>query len=387
MPYFRFSLSKSFNINNILKLNLNLNQLKPNLTYFSKNTLLWKLLNQKKCLSNINFIKYEKRSSVTKIGKKILFCLPPNIGLGDAVEYALSIKAILNSGHFIILGVAFVGRYKEVFEKFFMIKNIYEEIIDEDSLNAYDTIFHITLEIKELFNQKYDRKNIEDLITKYFSVKKFRESKPKNKNNIKKITIFPISQSPLRTMTIDLLNHIIISFYKENEIEIILDNQSEISNYVEKNINLKSAKVAHPKNLNELLMVIENINFGIFMDSGPLHVAKILNKKGIHISSTVGKETLLKNFYSIQSINNDYQSSFCESPCGLVNVFYYKNKVGCYDSLRIQKENILELKSFKALQRGKLKKNYVNLISKPVNCLKKIDKQEVIKKIKEKLFN
>ena len=79
MPYFRFSLSKSFNINNLQKLNLNHNQLKPNLTYFSKNTLLWKLLNQKNCLSNLNFVKYEKRSPVTRIGKKILFCLPPNI--------------------------------------------------------------------------------------------------------------------------------------------------------------------------------------------------------------------------------------------------------------------------------------------------------------------
>ena len=387
MPYFRFSLSKSFNINNLQKLNLNHNQLKPNLTYFSKNTLLWKLLNKKNCLSNLNFVKYEKRSPITKIGKKILFCLPPNIGLGDAVEYALSIKAILNSDRFIDLGVAFVGRYKEIFEKFFMIKNIYEDIIDENSLEAYDTIFHITLEIKELSNQKYDRKNIEDLITKYFSVKKFRKLKPKNIKNIKKITIFPISQSPLRTMTIDLLNHIIISFYKENEIEIILDNQSEISNYIEKNINLKSAKVVHLNNLNELLSVIKNINFGIFMDSGPLHVAKILNKKGIHITSSVGKEILLKNFNSILSIHNEYKSSFCQSPCGLVNVFYYKKKVGCYDSLGIQKKDILGLKSFKSLQRGELKKNYVNLIFDPVNCLKKIDKQVVINTIKENLIN
>ena len=116
-------------------------------------------------------------------------------------------------------------------------------------------------------------------------------------------------------------------------------------------------------------------------------LAKILNKKGIHITSTVGKKILLKNFNCIQSIHNNYQSSFCQSPCGLVNVFYYKNKVGCYDSLGIQKKDILELKSFKELQRGKLKKNYVNLIFNPVNCLKKIDKQAVINKIKENLIN
>ena len=386
MPYFSFSLSNSFKINNLQNLNLNLNQLKPNLTYFSKNTLLWKILNKKKYLYSLNFIKFEKRSSITNIGKNILFCLPPSIGLGDAIEYALSIKAILRSGNFNIIGVAFVGQYREIFEKYFNIKNIYEDIITKDSLYSYDTVFHITLEINALANQKYDRKNTEDLITKYFSVQKFRELAPQNTNKIKKVTIFPISRSPLRSMTIGLLNHIIDSLYQKIKIEIILDNQSEISNHLEKNINLKLAKVIHPKNLNELLLIIENINFGIFMDSGPLHVAKTLNKKGIFITTTVGKEKLLKDFKSIKSIKNNYKSLYCQSPCGLVNVFCYKNKVGCYDSLRIKKKTILELKNLQALQRGNIKKNYVNLISNPVNCLKEINKQVVINIIQQNLF-
>ena len=123
------------------------------------------------------------------------------------------------------------------------------------------------------------------------------------------------------------------------------------------------------------------------MDSGPLHVAKILNKKGIHITSTVGKEILLKNFNCIQSIHNNYQSSFCQSPCGLVNVFYYKNKVGCYDSLEISKDKILKHNNLKELQRGDLKKNYVNLISNPVNCLNEINKKKIIETIRVNIIN
>ena len=61
--------------------------------------------------------------------------------------------------------------------------------------------------------------------------------------------------------------------------------------------------------------------------------------------------------------------------------------MGCYDSLGIQKKTILELNNLQNLQRGKLKKNYVNLISNPVNCLKKINKQEVLIKIQKNLFN
>ena len=89
--------------------------------------------------------------------------MPPSIGLGDAIEYALSIKAIINSGQFIDLAVAFVGQYKNIFKKYFNINNIYEEVISEKSIKIYDTIFHITLEINELIYQKYDRKNIEQL--------------------------------------------------------------------------------------------------------------------------------------------------------------------------------------------------------------------------------
>ena len=126
--------------------------------------------------------------------------------------------------------------------------------------------------------------------------------------------------------------------------------------------------------------------FGVFMDSGPLHVAKILNKKGILITSSVGKEILLKGFNNIEGIDNSYKSAFCKSPCGLVNVFNYKNKIGCYDSLSIEKKTILGLKNFNILQRGKIKESYVNFVFNPINCLKKINKQLVIQKIQKNLY-
>ena len=97
MPYFSFSLIDGFCINNLQKCQIDFSQIKPNIKYFSKNTALWKMLNDKKSLSYVNFIKQEKRKKTKKIGKNILICLPPSIGLGDSVEYALSIKAIINS--------------------------------------------------------------------------------------------------------------------------------------------------------------------------------------------------------------------------------------------------------------------------------------------------
>ena len=188
-------------------------------------------------------------------------------------------------------------------------------------------------------------------------------------------------------MPIDLINFIIFKFKKKIDIEIILDNQSRISNFIEKKINFSDVKITHPKNLNELLICIENIHYGIFMDSGPLHIAKILNKKGILISSSVGQDKLLSDLKSIQFISNNYQSFYCVAPCGLVNILNYNNKIGCYDSLQVSKSKILKHNNLKTLQRGDLKKNYINLIFNPVNCLKNINKKKVIDKIQESITN
>ena len=96
MPYFSFSLDQIYlnqqKSNDITSLNI-----LPNTIYFSKNTKLWKVLNKNINLNSNYFIKFEKRKKIKIIYRKILFFLPPSIGLGDAIEYALAIKAIKNA--------------------------------------------------------------------------------------------------------------------------------------------------------------------------------------------------------------------------------------------------------------------------------------------------
>ena len=84
MPFFSFSINEIHP--HLTKFNITSNNV-----YFSKNTELWKNLNKENS-SIINFLKREKRLYTDNISKKILFCLPPSIGLGDAIEYAMAIK-------------------------------------------------------------------------------------------------------------------------------------------------------------------------------------------------------------------------------------------------------------------------------------------------------
>ena len=260
-----------------------------------------------------------------------------------------------------------MSRFNSLFEKYFNLTNIYGDIISEKELNSYISIFHITLEVKKLINQKYERQDIEDVITKYFNIPRFRRKLNSKHDQIKKISIFPISQSPLRSMNAELINGLIKKFQKNYSIEIILDHSSNISNHIEKKL-LSSCIKIYPKNHDILFKVIENVDFGIFVDSGPLHFAKIINIKGVLVTTTVSGRKLLNGFKSISEISNNYKSLFCRAPCGLTNIFNYNNLVGCYQSLKISKDKVINMKNFNSLQRGRLKNNYIYFIDNPVGC-------------------
>ena len=382
MPYFSFSLKKNFLINNKLPIE-DIDDIVENKIYFSKNTHLWKILNKNKNKNCVNFVKYERRRKIIEKGKKILFCLPPSIGLGDAIEYALAIKAVSNAKKFEIIAIAFVGRFKYIFSKYFNLHNIYQDYFDEKVFNNFDTVFHFTLEIKMLLNQKYLRGDIENSINNFFNTKKYRKKIPAKNKQIKKITIFPISKSPLRSMPIKILNKIIKGLVKSFIIEVVLDNNSLISDFISNSITSVHVKKLTPFDLKGLCKVVENTEYGIFMDSGPLHLAKILNKKGIIIISSVGKEILLSDFNSIKSFENNYKSKYCEAPCGLTNIFNYNKKNGCYDSLKINFNDLMKLNSTRSLQRGNVKDSYVDFIKKPVSCLSNINVDKLIKEIKQ----
>ena len=384
MPFFSFSLKKNFLTSDYLP-NISINNIKNNQTYFSKNTKLWKYLNKKKNKHLINNLSFEARKPISKIEDSILFCLPPSLGLGDIIEYALSINSIINSKKFKKVGVAFIGKYEIILKKYFKIKNIFPDIINLNDLNKFKSIFHVTLEIKELKMQKYVRQDIEKIMNKYFAIYENQFYKTNFKKNIKKITIFPVSKSPLRSMSPKILQSIINFYEKKYEIDIVFESGSDISKYLEKKVNLKTSKYKNPSNLEELCNIIEKIDYGIFMDSGPLHLAKLLNKPGALIITSVDEKILLNKLSNIEPIKNNFKSNYCSAPCGLTNIFNYKGKSGCYFSLNLNKQEILNIKNLNALQRGTNKSTYVDFISNPVGCIDKINIKNLLKSINTSL--
>ena len=148
MAFFSFSLLKEHFVYLSTKI-------EPNKKYYSKDITLSKELNNKNKLNSFAELNYEKRINISKVGKKLLICLPPKFGVGDAIEYGIAINSLIKKKKFIKIGIAFTSNQNYLFKEFFSFTDIYPLIISEDELSTYDTVFHITLEVNALKYQKY----------------------------------------------------------------------------------------------------------------------------------------------------------------------------------------------------------------------------------------
>lgn len=184
-------------------------------------------------------------------------------------------------------------------------------------------------------------------------------------------------------MPVEIINSIISNFNEKIEIEIVLDKFYSTSEYILSNIKLKNSKLIFHNKLEELFDIVKSIDYGIFIDSGPLHLAKLLNKSGLFIETSVSHQILLHKFKSIKFIKNSFCSDYCEAPCGLTNLFNLNNSAGCYQTHKISKYDLDKNKT--TFQRGNLKKSYNHFMSNPVGCVKNIDLKKILNTIKESI--
>ena len=380
MAFFSFSLL----MNSFLYLST---KIEPNKKYYSKDIALSKELNNKNKLTSFAELNYERRVNITNVGKKLLICLPPKFGVGDAIEYGIAIKSLTQSQKFNKIGIAFTSNHNYLFSEFFGFKEIYPLVISQDDLSIYDTVFHITLEIEALKFQKYKRSNIAQEICSYFKVPliDFKKNISKfKKDNIKNISIFPISTSHIRSLPLHIVEKVIRCFSNEYGIKIIFDD-SDYSKYLIKNIKNNKFIAIKPNNIESLILEVSKTDFGIFPDSGPLHIAKCFDKKGILVETSVSSKILLSNSKNIIPVKNIYKSNYCNGPCGLVEIFAYENKVGCYETNELNFKDIISFKNPKNLQRWNKKANNSHLIANPVGCIKQIDVKNIIELIRNKI--
>ena len=325
----------------------------------------------------INFelkdLTFEEHVKISIKAKKIVFCLPPNPGIGDSIEYGLAIKSIKENNLFEKIGIAFCSNTYKILSKFVEPDNIYSDFITDDEINQYDALFHFTTEIDSLKFQKYERENIEKCVNNYFNIKKYHPKKDILSKKISRVSIFPISKSPIRTLSVTLIEDITSYLLKRNfVVDLILGNDELTSKKYLQIFDSKKINIYNPVNVQKLDSYIKNIEFGIFCDSGPVHLSKIYKKKGFLIATSVNSKNILNEDNTIISYNSEFKSLYCNAPCGLTNIINLQNKHGCYNTLKKNKDFVLNNSNFRLFNRGDLQKSYKKYIDNPVGCVESI---------------
>ena len=379
MPFFSFVSSKN-SLSNLPQI------LVPNKKYYSKDISLWKHLNNINKTENIVDLKKESRKKVNYIGAKILICFPPNFGLGDAIEYCIAIQSLIKIKKFEKIGIAFFSKYQFIFNKLLKGCDFYPLIVSEESIKNYDTIFHITLEIENIYFQKYRRSDIANEICKYFKAP-FADIKIQTNKKIKSlktISMFPVASSIIRSLPFQIILKIADSLKDDYRLKVYIDDSNYSKNLEEEN-SLKKIEFIKPNNVKELDEEISKLEFGIFVDSGPLHLAKIYDKKGILIETSVSNKILLNNTKKIIPYNNLYISKYCNGPCGLIDIFSFKKKIGCYETNALNFQEIKKLDNLRNLQRFDKNTSNKYFASNPVGCIKNIDSKKLLEFLRIKL--
>ena len=373
MPFFSFILNKNYLPSELGIFDSNTDILYRKRKYYCKNTKIWNMFSKKNNKFELDNLSFENLISIKDRVNKVIFCIPPNIGLGDAIEYGLAFKAIEKKGLYENISLAFCSRYYKILSNFINPKKIYSDFVGEDQMNEYKNLFHFTSEIESLKLQKYQRKNIELNINKFFNVSNYRPSIKKLKNKISRISIFPISKSPIRTLSVDLINDINKYLLDKNYVvDLVLGDNDLTSSFFLENLKTNLINIHNPSNLSELNNYIKNIEIGIFCDSGPLHLAKIYRKKGLLISTSVDSNNILNKEDNIVFYNSEFESEYCSAPCGLTNIINLDNQHGCFNTLKKNKNYVFHKSNISLLNRGNLEKSYKNFVENPVGCVKSI---------------
>ena len=104
------------------------------------------------------------------------------------------------------------------------------------------------------------------------------------------------------------------------------------------------------------------------------------------VETSVSGNVLVNNFKQIKVVKNEFKSRYCQAPCGLIDVFSYNNKIGCYSTINVNQNEILNLKNFNKLQRREIKKNNLFYLLNPVGCVETINIKKIKKLIESEVF-
>lgn len=288
------------------------------------------------------------RSLRSARGKSVVFLLPSE-GLGDCVLYAGAIRQIIQAFSPARVAIAFSGRSSDVFAHLGMAVEIYPLLLPRRVLLDANLVVDFETDLPALHSAGIEMVSIDTLILRHLDLPtSYRWPHRRAHREVRRIGIFPQSSSTIRTLPPALTAFLATELGGRGfTVEIMVEPRFRQGLLYRERLmamlGQQAPIVSDLATVDRLFEFIREIDYGIFCDSGPAHVAKMFSVPGFGIYTTVAPDIVQGGFDNLAHWSSDYASDWCRAPCGLVKLMRTAagDRYGCMDSLNCQRSDLV----------------------------------------------
>jgi ADP-heptose:LPS heptosyltransferase len=274
-------------------------------------------------------------------GKRVLFLLPSD-ALGDNVAALLGIAALAEKFRLVEAAVFCARSAGDVFAAMRRIKT-YPFWIAEKELRRYHHVFDLG-HVEAQRDIEIWPVDMEHEVLAAFGLPPARafpaEARPIRRERPLRLGILPIASSPLRTLPVAVAVDLAASLAARGEVTLFLNGaQAQGRLY-------REALAAAPptgarivegfETIGALMRAIDELDYAVFADSGPAHMAKLFRLPGCAVYTSAPGEVLQGRFRNLARWTVPFKGPHCEAPCGLAKLRAdAAGRLGCMGSLGV----------------------------------------------------
>lgn len=153
-----------------------------------------------------------------------------------------------------------------------------------------------------------------------------------------RLGIFPLGSSPLRSFPPEVTIDLARALREEGAVTVHLNRsqlQGRLSRQALDRARLESVRIVDGfETVGELARAIEKIDYAVFADSGPAHMAKLWAVPGVAVYTSAPGDVLQGRFRNLAPWQVSFEGPHCRAPCGLAKLRQDRNgRFGCMGSL------------------------------------------------------
>lgn len=316
-----------------------------------RNPAAFKVLDTKVRLANLP---RDKWADADLRGKRVLVLLPSR-ALGDNVPCALFLEALRTQRGVKALGVFCAGAAAPIYRLIEGLE-VFPVWLERRALKRWDVLIDLG-HVEARRDIELWPVDMEDELLKAFGLDPASARFPADGRVVPSdrplsIGVWPLASSPLRTLPPPVTVAVCNALAARG-----LPTGSTVTLYLNKfqGMGRLLAEAVRPQladgvrvidgfeSIDSLLQTIRTLDYGVFADSGPAHIAKLYATPGLAVYTSAHAEILQGRFRNITPWHVGYAGPHCAAPCGLSKVRQTADgRVGCMGSLGVPSDALPE---------------------------------------------